>query len=64
MTTTSNARVRRGTGHDRPRHEEGRAVTPAEFRRQVVAAALAVTLTLLAIAAVGIWATPDWVWPL
>ena len=39
-------------------------MTPAMFRRQLVAATLIVGLTLLAIAAVGIWATPDFAWPL
>lgn len=39
-------------------------MSPVEFWRQCLWAALVVGLTLLAIAAVGIWATPDWAWPL
>ena len=39
-------------------------MSPTQYYRQLVAAALVVGLTLLAIAAVGIWATPDFAWPL
>ena len=39
-------------------------MSPTMYRRQLVAATLIVGLTLLAIAAVGIWATPDFAWPL
>ena len=35
-----------------------------EYITQLIAAALITGLTLALVAAVAIWATPDWSWPL
>ena len=39
-------------------------MSPTIFRRQLWVAVLITAATLAMIAAVGIWATPDFAWPL